>query len=109
MNELNRSMKKFSKIANPADVIDSQHFLQLKKIFLIHQDDNNYSKCMRMRCQLFTLRLTAPESRQSQLDQWIWLYFLLKSTSSFLEFQNTVETWSLFDVFFRGYIAEVED
>ena len=31
---------------------------------------------------------------------------LLKSASSFLEF-CTVETRSLFDVFFRGYMAEV--
>ena len=31
-----------------------------------------------------------------------------KSTSSFLEF-STVESVPLFDVFFRGYIAEVED
>ena len=66
MNELNRSMKEFSKIKNPADVLDSQHFLQLKKIFLIHQDDNNYNKCMRMRDQLFTLRLMALWSSQSQ-------------------------------------------
>ena len=41
------------------------------------------------------------------LLQWVWLYFLLKSTSSFLEFY-TAETRLLFDVFFRGYIAEVE-
>ena len=41
------------------------------------------------------------------LLQWIWLYFLYKSTSSFLEFY-TVETGLLFDVFFRGCIAEVE-
>ena len=31
-----------------------------------------------------------------------------KSTSSVLEL-STVETTPLFDVFFRGYIAEVED
>ena len=34
-------MKEFSKITNPADVLDTQHFLQLNKIFLIHQNDNN--------------------------------------------------------------------
>ena len=33
---------------------------------------------------------------------------LQKSTSSFLEF-STGETTSLFDVFFRGYMAKVED
>ena len=41
------------------------------------------------------------------LLQWIWLYFLLKSTSSSLEFY-TVETRSLFNVIFKGYIAEVD-
>ena len=34
-------MKEFSKITNPADVLDSQHFLQVNKIFLIHQNDDN--------------------------------------------------------------------
>ena len=34
-------MKEFSKITNPADVLDSQQFLQLNKIFLIHQNDNS--------------------------------------------------------------------
>ena len=33
---------------------------------------------------------------------------LLESTGSILEF-HTVETRALFDVFFRGYIAKVED
>ena len=41
------------------------------------------------------------------LLQRIWRYFLLKSTSRFLEFY-TVETMLFFDVLFRGYIAEVE-
>ena len=59
-------MKKFAKITNPADVLDTQHFLQLKKVFLIHQDDNNYNKCMRIRGPLFTLRLTPLWTRQSQ-------------------------------------------
>ena len=34
-------MKEFWKITNTADVLDSQHFLQLNKIFLMHQNDNN--------------------------------------------------------------------
>ena len=59
-------MKEFPKITNLADALDSQHFLQLKKIFLIHQNHTNHNKCMRMRGQLFTLRLTDLWSLQSQ-------------------------------------------
>ena len=43
MNELNGSVEEFSNITAPADVLDSQHFLELKKTFLTHQDDNNYN------------------------------------------------------------------
>ena len=34
-------MKEFPKITNHADVLDSRHFLQLDKIFLTHQNDDN--------------------------------------------------------------------
>ena len=57
MNEYDQSMKEFSKITNPADVLDGQHFLQLNKIFLMHQNDNNQTNIC-MRGQLLTLRLT---------------------------------------------------
>ena len=39
--------------------------------------------------------------------QSIWFYFLLKFTDSFLELY-TVKSRSLFYVFFRGYVTEVE-
>ena len=59
--------------------------------------------------QLFVLKhLNVDLETELFLLHWIWFYFLLKSTSSFLEFY-TVEARSLFDVFFRWYTAEVED